>query len=127
MFNKATTNRTVFIGSLVCIAVYGVYVLAKSNYLSYSLWLDELFTAAFSQSSWGELFNYWIIPDTHPPAYFAGMKLWLEIFGSSELALRFPSLLFGLGALAFVAHRWAQTRESKYLITLLLLLNSHIQ
>lgn len=121
MFNKAATSQSIFIGSSICIAVYGVYVLVKSNYLSYSLWLDELFTAAFSQSSWGELFNYWIIPDTHPPAYFAGMKLWLGIFGSSELALRLPSLLFGLYSLTFVGYRWAQTRETKYLISLLLL------
>ena len=35
----------------------------------------------------------------HPPAYYVGLNLWSRGFGTSQLALAFPALLAGVGAL----------------------------
>ncbi|PJA55943.1 hypothetical protein CO165_00980, partial [Candidatus Roizmanbacteria bacterium CG_4_9_14_3_um_filter_33_18] len=34
--------------------------------------------------------------DFHPPLYYLFMKLWTNLFGYSEIALRMPSILFSL-------------------------------
>jgi len=34
--------------------------------------------------------------DFHPPFYYLVLKVWSDLFGTGEVALRFPSLIFGL-------------------------------
>jgi 4-amino-4-deoxy-L-arabinose transferase-like glycosyltransferase len=41
---------------------------------------------------WGGLDN-----NVHPPLHFILLRLWVDCFGSSDVALRFPSILFDLG------------------------------
>lgn len=47
--------------------------------------------------------------DNHPPLGFAAVALARDLFGSAELALRTPALLFGLAELALVAWFAART------------------
>lgn len=57
-------------------------------------WYDEVSTAAFAQlpiSNIGALAG-----DTHPPLFYLAQWIAAQLFGTSEIALRLPSLLFGV-------------------------------
>ncbi len=61
------------------------------------LWIDEGFTEWFSAQSWQFLWQEVPKFENHPPYFFLLMKAWVSIFGNSELALRAPSALAGVG------------------------------
>lgn len=70
--------------------------------LNQSLWLDEATTALISKMSLGDIFTKFLPGDFHPPFYYILMKGWVSLFGSSEISLRIPSVMFGLGLVFFV-------------------------
>jgi 4-amino-4-deoxy-L-arabinose transferase-like glycosyltransferase len=65
--------------------------------LNQSLWLDEATTALAAKMGLGDLFTKFLPGDFHPPLYYLTVKYWAILFGTSEISLRFPSVLFGLG------------------------------
>lgn len=71
-------------------------------FLNQSLWLDEATTALVSNMPFREIFTKFLPGDFHPPFYYILMKIWVSIFGSSEISLRIPSIIFGLGLTYFV-------------------------
>lgn len=75
------------------------------------LYGDELFVyaAAKAWASSGELLPGAIARDVHPPLYPLLMRFWVELFGTSELALRLPSLL------AFVATLIAALQTERFI------------
>jgi uncharacterized membrane protein len=64
--------------------------------LNQSLWLDEATTALVTRMSLNDIFTKFLPGDFHPPLYYLILKYWTSIFGSSEIALRVPSLIFGV-------------------------------
>jgi len=71
--------------------------------LNQSFWLDEATTSyVASQLSFREIILKFSPGDFHPPLYYLLLKVWSDIFGSSEIALRFPSIIFGLLTIYFV-------------------------
>src|SRR6218665_1653730 len=59
-----------------------------------SIWFDEAFSVYIAQ------FNFWDIArytasDVHPPLYYWLLKIWSSLFGTTELAYRSLSILFG--------------------------------
>jgi len=64
--------------------------------LNQSLWLDEAVQAITAKESFSFIFQE-IVGDFHPPLYHFLMHFWVRIFGYSEIALRMPSVLFGVG------------------------------
>ena len=64
-----------------------------------SFWVDEGY--AFYHAHFPDLVTS-LARDTHPPLYFATLRLWSEIAGHSELALRWFSLLPSMLSLALV-------------------------
>ncbi len=69
--------------------------------LNQSLWLDEATTAMAAKMSLTDLFTKFLPGDFHPPLYYLIIKYWTALFGVSEISLRFPSVIFGLGAIYF--------------------------
>lgn len=69
--------------------------------LNQSLWLDEAVQAITAQKSLSFIAEE-IKGDFHPPLYHILMHFWVRIFGSSEIALRLPSVLFGVGTVLIV-------------------------
>ncbi len=68
----------------------------------HSLWSDELWgVIACSQGSWWAMIQNLIIHDSHPPGYQTFLYWWMQLFGSSDIAIRLPSALAGIGAVAF--------------------------
>lgn len=64
-----------------------------------SLWVDEGY--AFYHSHFPSLIET-LARDTHPPLYFATLRLWSEITGQTELALRWLSVLPSILSLAVI-------------------------
>lgn len=82
-------------------AVVGLTLLAAvlrvSRLALQSLWNDEL--ASWHQAHWptiAQVLERGVAPDVHPPGYFVLLHLWMGVAGSSEAALRAPSVLFGV-------------------------------
>lgn len=70
--------------------------------LNQSLWLDEATTAMVSKMSLTDIFTKFLPNDFHPPFYYLLMKYWVIVFGSSEISLRIPSIVFGLATIYVV-------------------------
>ncbi|MBM3790570.1 MAG: phospholipid carrier-dependent glycosyltransferase, partial [Acidobacteria bacterium] len=68
--------------------------------LGESLWSDEVvYTSAFLQS---ESLSKILFRDVHPPLYPLILRAVIDVFGDGEVAVRLPSLLFGIGSLALL-------------------------
>lgn len=66
--------------------------------LDQSLWLDEAINVLAAKNlSWFDFVAKYPIGDFHPPGYFALLWPWTRIFGFSEIAVRMPSVIFGVG------------------------------
>lgn len=77
------------------------------------LWLDEAFSAWFSDQSFHYLWH--VVPtfEAHPPFYYSLLKLWRMIFGEGHAALRGLSVLFGtLTVPVVIAIAFEQERQS---------------
>ncbi len=68
-----------------------------------------------------------VYQEPHPPAYYLFMLYWTKIFGSDLFALRFPSVLFGVGCILLLyglgvleTNRW-----TALLAAILLAFNGH--
>jgi len=71
--------------------------------INQSLWLDEAIGAiAVRDFSYTGIVTEFMRFDNHPPLYYLVLKLWTDIFGYSELSLRLPSVIFGVGTVALV-------------------------
>lgn len=100
---------------IILILVLGL-VLRLVN-LNQSLWLDEAVQAITSRGSLAAIFSE-LHGDFHPPLYHLLLWFWVHLFGSNEIALRFPSVLFGVGTV-WVIYKIASlftSQESKSLL-----------
>lgn len=65
--------------------------------LNQSLWLDEAINVlATKHYSLIGMVTEYAQGDFHPPLYFIILWLWAKMFGISEVAVRFPSVVFGV-------------------------------
>lgn len=68
--------------------------------LNQSIWFDEAYSVNLAQRSVGEIISLTAV-DVHPPLYYLFLKVWGEIFGFSEVALRCSSVfLMSLASLS---------------------------
>ncbi len=73
-----------------------VYKLGDQN-----VWWDEAFSVWVARHNLGTLTTL-AAGDTHPPLYYWLLNPWMLATGPSEFAIRFPSLMFGVIAVALV-------------------------
>ncbi|MDO8487536.1 MAG: glycosyltransferase family 39 protein [Candidatus Curtissbacteria bacterium] len=71
--------------------------------LNQSLWLDEGINVNVARGlSFGDLVTRYSLSDFHPPLYHVILKTWITFFGSSEIAVRIPSVILGVGTVFVV-------------------------
>jgi len=88
-------------------------VLARLPYFNESLQYDEVWYT-LSRLNKGSLRRI-LLHDVHPPLYPILMKVWIELFGDSEISIRLPPLLFGLaslGVLFALTRAWFDRRTA---------------
>jgi len=66
-----------------------------------SLWFDELSTAGRIDYPLIQVIKNLFV-SSFPPLYYILMHLWVNIFGVSEITLRFPSLIFSVLSIFFI-------------------------
>jgi hypothetical protein len=64
--------------------------------INQSLWLDEATTALVAKMPIYDFFTKFMPGDFHPPFYYLVIRGWWLVVGGSEIALRIPSVLFGI-------------------------------
>lgn len=90
-------------------------------FINESLWFDELWATNLKLSSI-KLLAHTAFIDVHPPFYTFFAFVWIKLFGDSEIAVRLPSLIFGLGSIILIYVLVSQIFEKKAaLLTALLL------
>ena len=77
--------------SLISLAI----ALRLINLGSRPLWLDEAFSAWFSDQSFHYLWTVLPTYEAHPPFYYSLLKCWRSMVGESHAAMRGLSVLFG--------------------------------
>ncbi len=77
-----------------------------------SLWLDETLTGRLARGSLSELLRRLGSEEANPPLYYLAMWAWTRVAGLSEWALRLPSALCGVAAVA-VAYAIGETLGSR--------------
>jgi hypothetical protein len=91
--NNMIINKRLFI--VLAIAICVVHVAIRAYDLDReSFDFDESMTWTHVLSVKGVFAQ--ITLDVHPPLYFLGLSLWRQLAGSSEIALRAPSVVFSL-------------------------------
>jgi hypothetical protein len=96
--------------------------------LTSSLWLDELWATHVMLGSLIEMLHT-IEWDFHPPLYALLSFFWIQLFGDSELSVRFPPLVFALGTIGLtysLARRWFGPGTASLAAVLLTLSPVHI-
>lgn len=74
---------------------YGIIMMVS---LGQSVWFDEGYSISLAQQSYGELLALTAV-DAHPPFYYLLLKIWGELFGFHEFALRSLSAVCMAGAI----------------------------
>ena len=90
-------------------------VLASLN-LTSSIWFDESYSAYLVRGDFSEIWKETSV-DVHPPLFYFALKIWSSIFGTSDVAMRFMSVFFGLIAIVFIFHllkRWFGTKAATF-------------
>lgn len=82
-------------------AILVIGLLLRLPQLGESVWYDELWSTHIRLYSLGELVRV-SLNDVHPPAYQFFMFLWIRLFGDSEISIRLPPLILGLGTIALI-------------------------
>lgn len=80
---------------LVAALTFLAFALRLINLGGRNLWLDEAFSAWFSDRSFHYLWTVLPTYEAHPPFYYSLLKVWRSVFGDSAVALRALSVLFG--------------------------------
>ena len=86
------------------LALLALSAFLRTRALDASLWIDEGISAGIASQPAGEIPEL-LRQDGSPPAYYLLLHAWTELAGTSEAALRFPSLVFAL--LVIPAALWA--------------------
>ena len=77
--------------------ILGLGLVLRLLSLNQSLWLDEAILAnAVSRLSLTDLITQYMPTDFNPPLFYLFEWFWGRWFGFSEIALRFPSVIFGM-------------------------------
>src|SRR4030067_2156597 len=71
--------------------------------LDQSLWLDEAINVTFVKNlNLKSLIFDYSVGDFHPPFYHILLRGWVLLFGTSEIAVRMPSVILGLATIYVV-------------------------
>jgi mannosyltransferase len=86
--------------ALLAIVLLGL-VLRVYHLAAQSFWWDEVFSAAVSTQALPAIISR-TSADVHPPLYYFLLHYWENLFGTSDFAIRFLSVIFGVSAIPMI-------------------------
>lgn len=87
------------VATISVVAAVSIYVaITWSQIDRWSIWFDESFGAFLVRFNLFDIARYTAF-DVHPPLYYWLLKGWTEVFGSTDVALRSLSIVFGAGTI----------------------------
>ena len=102
--STATPRAALSLNSTVAIVCIAAALVARAAIFSgRPLWLDEIWTGAIVAQPDTPHLLHEIYLDPNAPLYFGVMYGWTKLFGLSDAALRFPSLVFGAAVPLLIA------------------------
>lgn len=109
---------------VLCLGLAVFLAITLINAPRASIWFDEAFSAYIAQFSFWDIARY-TGADVHPPFYYWLLKIWSSLFGTTELAYRSLSILFGAATttVAFFLSRKLFGRKVAWLSLLFLTLS----
>ncbi len=91
-FLKNISQQNKLVAVFLLIVIF--HIIFKSFFINYSgFWYDETFGLHYSLQDWG-LIKHTSEWDLNPPLYYYFLWIWRNLFGISEFAIRFSSVLF---------------------------------
>lgn len=89
---------------LILIIILLVATVLRLITINQSLWLDEAISAQVIRSyTFSYIITQFAPADFHPPLYYLILKVWADMFGSSEFGLRSLSVLWGVVSVWLIA------------------------
>lgn len=79
------------------------------------LWIDETYTGVIASQPTVAALVDWCRHELSGPVFYAGMWLWEKVAGNGDFALRLPSLLCSLAAIALIAVWGGRDRRERWL------------
>jgi uncharacterized membrane protein len=87
---------------IIAVSVVAIVIGIATRFITRSsLWLDEALSVQIASLPLGEISEA-LKHDGHPPLYYVLLHGWMEVFGTSDLAVRSLSAIIGLATLPLV-------------------------
>ena len=128
VLNKEPISRFEYV---LLIIILGVGVsLRLFNFSQLPFLNDEL--SALSRTNYntfGDLIKFGVMPDGHPAGVEVFMYFWTKLFGNSEIIVKLPFLLCGIGSLILIyliARLWFNKNTALFSLALISVMQYHI-
>lgn len=91
-------RNTLLLAGIVALGILlRLFILSQRG----SLWFDEAFSAHFASLEVPRMLSY-LRFENNPSLYFIVLHFWMKLVGSSDLAVRSLSMIFGVASLPFI-------------------------
>ncbi len=81
---------------ITCLLILTAFSVRAASLDGQSLWRDEVDSLRFAGAPWSEMVSNFTRPGWNGPLYHVLLRGWIAITGTSEYAMRFSSLFFGV-------------------------------
>jgi 4-amino-4-deoxy-L-arabinose transferase-like glycosyltransferase len=98
----ADRYKTIMARALMLAILLGAWAWRLAGITSQSLWRDEVDSLRFATRPLSQALGAFTRPGENGPLYYLLLRPWLDAAGRSEFALRFPSILLGVLAVALI-------------------------
>ena len=128
--NLLSGIEKLFVSNYFIIALGVIAILTRFFWINReSIWIDEALSISFAQISGIQQIGTYLFhttwEDPHPIFYYSVLHYWIKIFGTSEVAIRSLSAIFGILVIMFTYYAGSELIDKKVgiLASILVLVN----
>ena len=96
------THKKIFSYTVVFVLIVVSAILLTFRLDALSYWGDEVGSIMYSRCGFFQMIDMLIAEDVHPPLYYMILHWWIDLWGESEFALRFLSVIPVIISIVFV-------------------------
>lgn len=91
-------REALFLAALIIAAI-----IVRIELADYSLGFDDFASLFFAEQPLSVLWSDWMVRETNPPLYYSMLHVWVSLFGHSEMAIRWLSIIGAAVGIAMLA------------------------